>query len=251
MLCPAAELKYRGYVLWRGVLPESDLQDTSPLETAIARLTYKGLPGHMVIYFVPGSDGSIAKGDRLVNWAAYIPVREEELPAFLVDKDGRQRSNSIPPGGMRPEEEDRLKNLMRGHLPTYYADIVNASQDTFAQPIYTVDIPRYYQDRLCLMGDAGALAQPFTGSGVFKGVNNAIDLMDLMYAYANNLDQALREWQIDQINLGRRLVKLGEQMEQAFIWNPLDFSQADEQTTAAWWKNSVTFPEEFTYAAGE
>jgi len=249
MLCSDAELKYRGYVLWRGVLPESELQDSGPLETSIPRLTYKGLPGHLILYFVPGSDGSVAKGERLVNWAAYVPVSNEGLPAFLVDKDGRQRSTSIPPGAMRLEEEDRLKDLMRQHLPTYYADIVNASQDTFAQPIYTVDIPVYYHDRLCLMGDAGALAQPFTGSGVFKGVNNAIDLMDLLFAYANNIDEALRDWETDQINLGQRLVVLGEQMEQAFIWDPLDFSQADEQTTAAWWKESVTFPEEFTYAA--
>jgi 2-polyprenyl-6-methoxyphenol hydroxylase-like FAD-dependent oxidoreductase len=219
------------------------------LETSIRRLTFKGLPGHMVLYFVPGSGGSVAKGERLVNWAAYIPVSDEELTAFLVDKNGRRRSTSIPPGDMRMAEEDRLKDLMRQHLPTYYADIVYTSQDTFAQPIYTVEIPVYYYDRLCLMGDAGALAQPFTGSGVFKGVNNAIDLMDLLFAYANNVDEALRDWEIDQINLGRRLVILGDQMEQAFIWNPLDFSQVDEATTAAWWKKSVTFPEEFTYAA--
>jgi len=249
LLCPEAELKYRGYVLWRGVLPESELQDSDPLETAIPRLTYKGLPGHLILYFVPGNDGSIAKGERLVNWAAYIPVRDEDLPEFLVDKNGRQQTSSIPPGNMRLEEENRLKTLMRQHLPTYYADIVSASQDTFAQPIYTVNIPVYYRDRLCLMGDAGALAQPFTGSGVFKGVNNAIDLMDLLYAYANDVGEALRDWEKDQVYLGQRLVILGEQMEQAFIWKPLDFSQADEQTTAAWWKESVTFPEEFTYAA--
>ena len=251
ILSPETTLMYRGYVLWRGVLPESELQDSDPLETSIPRLTYKGLPGHMVLYFVPGSDGSTAKGERLVNWAAYIPVTGEDLPAFLVDRNGRQQSSSMPPGSMRMDEENRLKNLMRQHLPTYYADIVGSSQDTFAQPIYTVAVPGYYQDRLCLMGDAGALAQPFTGSGVFKGVKNAIDLMDLLSANANNVDEALRRWEADQINLGQRLVVLGEQMEQAFIWNPLDFSQADEMTTAAWWKDSVTFPEEFTYAAEE
>jgi hypothetical protein len=36
-------------------------------------------------------------------------------------------------------------------------------------------------------------------------------------------------------------------MEQAFIWNPLDFATVDAETTAAWWKSSVTFPENFTY----
>ena len=36
-------------------------------------------------------------------------------------------------------------------------------------------------------------------------------------------------------------------MEKAFIWDALDFAHADEDTTAAWWKASVTFPEDFSY----
>ncbi|MGD2078100.1 MAG: NAD(P)-binding protein [Chloroflexota bacterium] len=251
IVCPDADIQYRGYVLWRGVLDERELDDTSPLETSIPRLTYKGLSGHLVLYFVPGRDGSVARGERLVNWAAYIPVTAEELPGFLVDRDGRQRPGSIPPGGMRLEEEDRLKKLMRDHLPTYYADIISASQDTFAQAIYTINPPAYYKARMCLMGDAGALAPPFTGSGVFKGVHNAIDLATALQDADDNVGLALRQWETDQMKTGHRLVVLGEQMEQAFIWNAIDFSQMDEKSTAAWWHEAVTFPEGFSYAAGE
>jgi acyl-CoA thioesterase FadM len=35
-------------------------------------------------------------------------------------------------------------------------------------------------------------------------------------------------------------------LKQAFIWNRQDFDTADVETTAAWWKSSVTFPENFT-----
>jgi 2-polyprenyl-6-methoxyphenol hydroxylase-like FAD-dependent oxidoreductase len=251
LLCPDTDIQYRGYVLWRGILDEKELDDTAPLETNIPRLTYKGLSGHLVLYFVPGHDGSVAKGERLVNWAAYIPVTAEELPDFLIDRDGRQRPGSIPPGGMRLEEENRLKKLMGDHLPTYYADIINASQGTFAQAIYTINPPAYYKGRMCLMGDAGALAPPFTGSGVFKGVHNALDLAAALQDADNNVGLALRQWEADQIKTGHHLVILGEQMEQAFIWNPIDFSKMDEESTAAWWHEAVTFPEEFSYAAGE
>jgi hypothetical protein len=114
------------------------------VELALPRLSYKGLNGHIILYFVPGHDGSTARGERWVNWAAYIPVSAEELTAFLTDQQGRQRTGSLPPGSMRPGEEDRLKRLMQAHLPAYYADIVNASQDTFAQPIYLVEMPGYH-----------------------------------------------------------------------------------------------------------
>jgi hypothetical protein len=36
-------------------------------------------------------------------------------------------------------------------------------------------------------------------------------------------------------------------MEQAFIWEPLDFASADAETASAWWKETVTFPEDFSY----
>ena len=148
---------------------------------------------------------------------------------------------------MRPEEELRLKRLMRDHLPGYYADIINDSVDTFAQPIYNVDMPAYYKDRMCLFGDAGSVAQPFTGSGVFKGVNNAIDLAAALEDH-DTIETALSAWSQAQTATAKQLVILGEQMEQAWIWAAADFSQMDEETTADWWHAAVTFPEEFSYA---
>jgi 2-polyprenyl-6-methoxyphenol hydroxylase-like FAD-dependent oxidoreductase len=250
LICPQAALQYRGYVLWRGVLEEKHLANSEPLENAVPRISYKGLAGHLVLYFVPGHNGSAAKNERLVNWAAYVPVSEEKLPDFLIDREGRQRSGSLPPGSMRLEEEVRLKRLMKTHLPPYYADIINSSRDTFAQPIYSVAVPAYHQGRICLMGDAGAVAPPFTGSGVFKGVNNAVDLAEAIQANAT-LDAALDTWGQTQTVTGQRLAVLGQQMEQAWIWAAADFSQMDSETTAAWWKEAVTFPEEFTYEAQE
>ena len=246
LLFPEVDLNYRSYVLWRGVLEEKNLDDSTPLETHIPRLSYKGLPGHLVLYFVPGHDGSVKPGERWVNWAAYIPITEEDLPGFLVDKNGEQHEGSMPPGLMRPEEENRLKQLMRDHLPTYYADIITNSENTFAQPIYNVEMPAYYKDRMCLFGDAGSVAQPFTGSGVFKGVNNALDLAAALEVH-DSVDAALSEWSKAQTAAAKRLVILGEQMEQAWIWAAADFAEMDSETTEKWWHNAVKFPEEFSY----
>jgi hypothetical protein len=40
-------------------------------------------------------------------------------------------------------------------------------------------------------------------------------------------------------------------LERAYIWDAPDFSQMDAAQTDAWWKASVTFPEDFTYLAEE
>ena len=248
LLFPDADLNYRGYMLWRGLLPERKMEDSSPLGSNVPRISYSDLEGNFVVYFVPGEDGSSERGTRIFNWAAYIPVSEAELPKFMIDCDGVARSGSISPGKVRLDEEERLKKLMRDHLPTYYGDIVANTHNTYVQLIYTADLPAYSKGRMALIGDAGMVAQPFTGSGVFKGYNNVKDLLQALNTNAS-VEEALQYWEKDQVERGRRLLALGEQMEQAFIWNSIDLANASTAETQAWWKEAVTFPEDFTYQA--
>ncbi len=250
MLFPDAALSYRGYVLWRGVLEERDLADSDPLEDALYRIHYQGLPGNAVFYFVPGSSGSTAKGERWVNWACYVPVPDQDLDRFLTDRSGQRHESSLPPGTMRLEEEARLKGLMRQHLPPYFAEVVAGSASTFAQPIYTVTVPAYAEQRCCLLGDAGSVAQPFTGSGVFKATNNATNLARAL-AGGEDLDRALSGWSHVQTRTGQRLTRLGRQMEQAFVWAAPDFGRMEAAEARAWWSEAVTFPEEFSYVGQE
>ena len=242
--------QYRGYMLWRGLLPENQIENSSPLGTKLPRLAYNSLPGHMVCYFIPDDHGSVEEGSRICNWAAYVPVEESALPEFMVDRDGVLRAGTVPPGKMRLEAENRLKQLVTSNIPTYFGDIVSKTQDTYIQLIYTVDLPAYSRGRQCLIGDAGMVIQPFTGSGVFKGYNNAVDLLETIED-SDSLDDALETWSKTQVRTGKHLLALGEQMEKAFIWEPLDFASSDAESTAARWKESVTFPEEFSYQSDE
>jgi 2-polyprenyl-6-methoxyphenol hydroxylase-like FAD-dependent oxidoreductase len=249
LLFPEVGLAYRGYMLWRGLLPERETRDGDALRSKISRVAYPTMPGHFVVYLVPGEDGSVLPGRQLFNWAAFIPLPTEEVAAFMVDRAGTPRAGTIPPGEMRPDEESRLKSLMAAQLPDYYADIVTRSPRTYVQLIYTVQVSAYHRGRMCLIGDAGSVAQPFTGSGVFKGYNNVKDLLEVLDRH-DELDAALGEWDAAQVFLGRRLLALGEQMELAFIWDWPDLAEADAMTTEAWWRSAVEFPHDFTHEPG-
>jgi 2-polyprenyl-6-methoxyphenol hydroxylase-like FAD-dependent oxidoreductase len=243
---PDAALSYRGYMLWRGVVPEAAMADGDCLGSAAPRVFYPYMPGHLIAYLVPGADGSCRRGDRLVNWAAFIPLPEDELSSFMVDRSGTPRVGAIPPGELRPDEEHRLKALLAAQLPDVYADIVRRTTVTYVQLIYTVQVPGYHCGRMGLIGDAGSVAQPFTASGVFKGYHNVCGLLDVLSRH-DHLEIALHEWGASQVALGDRLLALGEQMERAFIWHPLDLADADAATTEAWWGKAVAFPEDFSH----
>ena len=244
LLFPDVQLQYRGYALWRGLLPESSIDDTAPLEDMVPRIAPRHQPGDTVMYFIPGRDGSTTPGSRLCSWASYVPLREESIPRFMTDRDGRQREGMIPPGAMRLDEEQRLKQMALDNLPQWHANIIARTEDTSAHLIHTVDVPSYYKGRMCLIGDAGVVIQPFTGSGIFKGYNNVRSLIDALQDQGS-IDHALRQWDAMQVVIGRRLLALGAQMEQAFIWNPIDLSTAGEHATREWWQSSVRFPEDF------
>lgn len=60
---------------------------------------------------------------------------------------------------------------------------------------------------------------------------------------------ALVDWDVAQVRVADRLLALGAQMEQAFIWDSLDLATADAVSTEAWWHAAVQFPDDFTYEA--
>jgi len=248
LLSPDVSLRYRGYQLWRGLTAEAALAEPGVLGTNCPRISYPTMPGNFVCYFVPGENGSTRVGERLVNWAAYIPVPEDDLPTFMVDRSGRTREGAVPPGELRPEVEESLKTSMEAELPDHYGAMVRAAQHTYVQLIYTARMPAYHRGAACLIGDAGAVAQPFTGSGVFKGYNNVQGLLDV-FDHHDDLIAALEEWDSDQVRLADRLLALGDQMERAFIWDSLDLTTADAASTEAWWHAAVQFPDDFTYEA--
>ncbi len=246
LIFPDKKLKYRGYVLWRGLLPECEMEGVSPLKNEILRLSYSGQPGHNVVYFIPGPDGSTQEGSRIFNWAAYIVVDEKDLDDLMKDEAGRQWTGTLPPGKLNKQNENKLKTFILKNTPDYYAEIVNRTTNSYIQVIYTLDLDSYFKDNMCLIGDAGMVVQPFTGSGVFKGYNNVKSLIFSLNKN-NTLEEALSSWSKEQIKSGRRLLALGEQMEKAFIWDQPDFAEINEGAVIEWWKNSIKFPDDFNY----
>ncbi len=247
LILPGTQVSYRGYVLWRGVLAESALSDSEPLEGALSRVGFTS--GHAVFNFVPADDGSVHLGQRQVNWALYEPIAPSELPGFLVDRDGYQRPGSLPPNKVRTEEVVRIKRFARHALPAYFSDVIAATEVVMAQPIYTTVTPSYFRGRICLAGDAGSFVQPFTTSGVFKAVSNAVGLADALSG-SQSIDKALDEWSRAETLNASYMVALGAQLENALIWNIPDFGSMTEPDMRTWWESAARLPEDLYPPAG-
>ena len=240
-LFPAVVPHYAGYVLWRGALAEGALPNADALASGVHALGYPG--GHGIFYFVPGADGSVARGHRLINWGVYLPMPAAELAAFLTDTSGRARDGSLPPGAMPLATERQLKEQAQARLPRFYASVVAASEQTSVYAIYDCPVPAYRVGRIVLAGDAGAFARPHTGAGVLKGMNDAVALAAAV-TQEGALDEALADWNTTRTESGNQIVRFGQQLGRALVEEIPDWSTMDAASMERWFNANVTIQAE-------
>jgi len=244
LMFPEVALDYRNLVVWRGVIEEARFEVGRTLDDH-PRLSFTSMPGSFITYLMPSEAGSVARGERIINWAAYLPVSAADLPATMIDASGRQREGTIPAGQLPPAREAELKALMRRELPSLYADLVEQSDNTAYQPVRVCLPPAQTRSRVCLVGDAAVPIQPLTGAGLFKAYENARTLA--LATRTSDLDSTLRNWSDAQTELNRGLLATGRVLEQVMIWNTIDLATSDAATVEHWWRTHVDFPEEYSY----
>ena len=247
LIDPDATPRYRGIALWRGLLPESGIGMDALDGCDMLRPVYQG--GHGVLYYIPGSGQSAEPGKRLLMWAYYLQVPESALSSVLVDDQERQQSSSVPFGKVHPQVKADLESRLADLLPPLLFELVQQSGNSAIQAIYSVATRSYARDRLCLVGDAGAMFPPFTGSGVLKAVANATSLADAL-ADAPAVDDALRRWSKAQLQVAAQVMPRAENVERSEVFDMPDLTRMPTTATNDWMSSHllpgsvVTLPDE-------
>ena len=228
---PDATPRYRGMVLWRGLLPESDI-DADALDSCSGqRVLYPG--GHGVVYYIPGPEQSTEPGQRLLMWGYYLQVPEGALSSVLIDDQERQQSSSVPFGKVHPEVKAAFESRLADLLPLSLFDLVQQCGNSSIHAIYSVAARSYARDRVCLAGDAGAVFPPFTGSGVLRAVANVTSLADAL-AGATAVDDALRRWGAAQAQAAARVMQDAERTERRAVFGMPDLAAMPTAATNDW-----------------
>jgi 2-polyprenyl-6-methoxyphenol hydroxylase-like FAD-dependent oxidoreductase len=231
LIDPGATPCYRGMVSWRGLLRESDTGVDALDGCDLLRVGY--LRGHGVLYYIPGSRQSTEPGKRLLVWGYYLQVPQRALSSVLVDDQERQQSGSVPFGKVHPQVRAGLESRLADLLPPVLFKLVQQSGNSAIQAIYSV-VPRSYaRDRICLVGDAGAVFPPFTTSGVLKAVANVTSLADAL-ADAPAVDDALRRWSKAQLQVAAQVMPRAEHIERSEVFDMPDLTTMPTTATNNW-----------------
>lgn len=226
VLVPGMERKYAGYVAWRGMVPESSVDPDVADELGDA-ITYGIFANsHILIYPIPGLDGSVKVGSRLLNFVWYRNYAEgDDVNDLMTDVNGNCREVSVHPGGVRPVHISEMRATAEARLAPILAHVVNSVEEPFLQAIFDITIDKMAFGRTCLIGDAGFAARPHAAAGTAKAAANGWALADALATH-DTIPEALGAWEPDQLELGRQLVertqRLGRRSQFDQTWDPKD-----------------------------
>lgn len=225
-LVPNSTAEYAGYVAWRGMVSETELGEDA-LQRLSDAITYFVYPGsHILVYPIPGHEGGVGVGERLINFVWYCNYASgDAFRSLMTDKDGTVRDVSIPPGYASESSVKLMNEMARECLPPLIRDIVLAAPNPFVQVIYDIDVDRMAFGRICLLGDAGVVVRPHAAAGTAKAAADGWALDSALREH-DTLDDALRTWEDQQLALAKRLLdrtrRIGARSQFLNSWDPRD-----------------------------
>ncbi len=225
-LLPEVRSAYSGYVAWRGMVPEAQLDAATRavFDNAITYFVYAN--SHILVYPIPGLDGSVKHGDRLLNFVWYRNyLAGSDIENLLTDSSGVRRDISLPPGVAATHHVNELRAVAQARLPAPVAKLVCAAEQPFLQVVYDIEVPKMAFGPICLVGDAAFVARPHAAAGTAKAAADAWALADAIQ-HNSDVATALSKWQPGQLALGKQLLDrtraIGRRSQFDGTWTPGD-----------------------------
>lgn len=225
-LQPDSTAQYAGYVAWRGMVSESEVEPNVAEQLGDA-VSYQVYPNsHVLAYPIPNASGSVRPGERLLNFVWYRNYDEADgLTDLLTDRGGVTRELSVPPGAMADHHIAEMRATATERLAPPFEALVAATAEPFVQTIYDIAIERMAFDRICLIGDAGFAVRPHAAAGTAKAADDAWQLVDAL-TDAPDVAAALAAWEPAQLALGlnlrERTRRVGHRSQVTNDWKPGD-----------------------------
>jgi len=206
-LVPGAAPSYAGYVAWRGTLPERSLSPAARKAFGDAIIYQVLADSHILVYPIPGLDGSLTEGDRLINMVWYVNVAAgEDLNRLMTGRDGVRRAVSLPPGAATDEAVAGMRQTAAQVFAAPIAEVATGVAEPFVQAVYDIDVPLMARGRVCLVGDAAFAVRPHAAAATAKAADDGWSLAEELAAAGGDVPAALAAWQRRQLLVGRQLL---------------------------------------------
>ena len=226
-LSPQTQPEYAGYIGWRGTVEESLLTSTTLTALADSMSYYVGENTHIILYPIPGPDGQLSVGERLMNfvWYRNIPAGDE-FTSMVTDRKGRLCSVSVQAGEVKQEFVDQVRIDAEALLPAVASEVVVKTAQPYIQIMQDTIADRMAYGRVALIGDAAFASRPHAAAWTAKAVSDGLALAEHLEKSQFDVTEALANWEPAQLEIGRNLFnrvrEMGARSQFENSWEPGD-----------------------------
>ncbi|KAF4626448.1 hypothetical protein G7Y89_g11711 [Cudoniella acicularis] len=164
LLYPTLQAQYSGYLTWRGVLLEIDVSEETRNLLHDNCVRYTNDRNLIILYIIPGENGSITPGERHINlvWYHNCTLDSPEFINIMTDTNGIKHQRTVPFGKVQPEV---WAKHLQDHSTNFAApikEVLHKISSPFVTAISDIISPcaSFDDGKLFLVGDALALFQP-------------------------------------------------------------------------------------------
>ncbi|PVH96916.1 FAD/NAD(P)-binding domain-containing protein [Periconia macrospinosa] len=202
---PRSLRQYAGYIAWRGTVLESNVStETRALFDANVTVTMMS-QHHCIMYSIPGETGTLAPGQRLLNFLWYTNETPSDLAAIMTDAldDTHVHRHLVPAGRVRADIwATQVRKAERIPLAAPFLEVLRAIRRPFIQVItdFCADQAVFEDGRILLVGDAVSLYRPHTAFSCTQAAFHALSLEQYI-----NGQLSLERWNERVLRYGRLL----------------------------------------------
>lgn len=162
-------------------------------------------------YLIPGENGSLEPGKRLINWVWYCnsPADSPEYKDLMTDSDGHFHHTTMPVGKIQDQLWSQQKEHAKDVLPAAFSELVCATKMPFVQAITDAISPQasFFNGKLLLVGDAVAGFRPHTAASTSQAAYHALLVEQMMKGEISN-----EEMLDEMMDYARHLSAAGQKM---------------------------------------
>jgi 2,6-dihydroxypyridine 3-monooxygenase len=179
------------------------------------------------LYTIPGMDGELEEGKRLLNYVWYRNVPAgPELHELTTDIRGFESPVSVHPGAVQQRYVDEMKASAAAQLAPAVAEVIQRTEQPYVQVVFDTRIPGMADGRIAIIGDAAFAARPHAAAGTAKAAADAWTLYEQLSMPDGGIPEALKRWEPGQLELGNQLIDrvaaMGRRSQFTNTWIPGD-----------------------------
>ncbi|KAL9001809.1 MAG: hypothetical protein Q9188_005223 [Gyalolechia gomerana] len=193
-LIPGLKPTYAGYFVWRGLVPEKEVSESTKSLFGAKSNVFAMKRGYILGYIMPGEQGSMAEGKRYINYSWYYNCAKDspEYTQSMTDTDGYMHTTTMPAGKMQAQVWENLQSHAAEVLNAPFLELVNKTRKPFISTVRDCATPQasFYDGRLLFVGEALTLYRPHTGISFNQSALDCLNLRKVLQG-----DMTMHEWE--------------------------------------------------------